>query len=327
MKPVVLPLFTGNKNRSRKSDREKLLEVKLRSSAVRTARMKTVATTLASAFAVVAVVFFLWRGGEWTVNRLFFLNEDFAIRRIDIQTDGVIPAEQIKRWANIGNGENLMKLDLHELRRDLELNPLIESVSMERVPPGTLRMSVVEREPIARVRWYHMDERRQRLVSDNFLISETGHVMVWKSLQEASEPNGVDLESLPILEGIRETELRPGRTLESGQAMAALRLIRRFGLSPMAGLVDLARIDVSFPRVLVVTTGAGQEVTLSVDDFDTQIRRWRIVQDAATRGGKSVAALDLSVANNLPVRWVESSTLPAPGKRSQKPSRYKKKHV
>ena len=261
------------------------------------------------------------------MNQMVFANDDFTIRRVDIQTDGVIPAEQIRRWASIGVGENLLKVDLHEARRDLELNPLIESVSMERVPPGTLRMSVVEREPIARVRWYHSDGPGHRLISDNFVISESGHVMVWSAFLAASEPNSVDLESLPILEGVRDVEFRPGRRLESSQAFAALRLIRRFDVSPMAGLVDLARIDVSFPRVLVVTTGQGQEITFGVEDVDTQLRRWRVVYEAALRGARSIASLDLSVTNNLPVRWQETASTTPPAKRLVKPSRYKKKHV
>ena len=42
----------------------------------------------------------------------------------------------------------------------------------------------------------------------------------------------------------------------------------------MAGLVDLRRIDVSSPEVLVVTTGQGSEVTFGLADFDQQLRRW-----------------------------------------------------
>lgn len=322
-----MPILQHNKNRSRGSDRDKLLEVRLRTNAARNEKLKAAATALASVFAVVLGVFLLWRSGEWAVNQLFYSNEDFAIRQIDIQTDGVILPDQIKRWANIGSGENLLKLDLREVRRDLELNPLIESVSMERVPPSTLRMSVVEREPIARVRWYHSDGPGKTLVSDNFLISDSGHVMVSRSLQAATEPNTLDLESLPILEGVRDTELRPGHRLESPQAFAALQLIRRFGVSPMAGLVDLSRIDVSYPRVLVVTTSQGQEITLATEDLDTQLRRWRMVYEAALRNARTVAALDLSVTNNLPVRWMESPAPAGAGKRPTKPSRYKKKHV
>ncbi len=322
-----MPLFQHNKNRSRRSDRDKLLEVRLRSSAARGKQLRTVATTLVSAFALLAGLLLFWRGGEWVLNQMVFANDDFMIRKVEIQTDGVISAEQIRRWASIGVGENLLRIDLQEARRDLELNPLIESVSMERVPASTLRMTVAEREPIARVRWYHSDGPGQRLVSDNFVISESGHVMVWSAFVAVSEPNSVDLESLPILEGVRDVEFRPGRRLESSQALAALRLIRRFDVSPMAGLVDLARIDVSFPRVLVVTTAQGQEVTFGIDEFDTQLRRWRVVHEAAVRGARSIAFLDLSVTNNLPVRWHETASTTPPFKRLVKPSRYKKKHV
>ncbi len=261
------------------------------------------------------------------LNEMVFANKDFTIRRLEIQTDGVIPAEHIRRWASIGFGENLLKIDLREARRDLELNPQIEAVSMERVPPSTLRMSVVEREPIARVRWYRSDGPDQRLVADHFVVSESGHVMIWSSFVKVSEPNSVDLESLPQLEGEKDTEFRPGRRLENPQAFAALRLIRRFRVSHMAGLVDLARIDISYPRVLVVTTEQGQDVTFGIEDFDAQLRRWHAVHEAAGKGARSIAFLDLSVTNNLPVIWQELAPTNLPPKRILKPSRYRKKHV
>ena len=53
--------------------------------------------------------------------------------KFDVQTDGVIAPDQLRRWARVKPGENLFALDLARVKRDLELVPLIESVSVERV--------------------------------------------------------------------------------------------------------------------------------------------------------------------------------------------------
>ena len=55
-------------------------------------------------------------------------------------------ADQLRRWAGVKPGENLFALDLARVKRDLEMVPLIDSVSVERVLPRTLRIRVTERE-------------------------------------------------------------------------------------------------------------------------------------------------------------------------------------
>jgi hypothetical protein len=135
------------------------------------------------------------------------------------------------------------------------------------------------------------------------------------------------LDQLPLICGINSRELRAGRRLEAPQVQAALQLVAAFEHSPMAGLAELKRIDVSSPEVLVVTTGQGSEVTFGLADLEQQLRRWREVFDAGQKMSKAIATLDLAVTNNLPARWFEASAA-APGtSRSPKPLRLKKKHV
>ena len=55
----------------------------------------------------------------------------------------------------------------------------------------------------------------------------------------------------------------------------------------MAGLVDLKRVDVSSPEVLVVTTGQGSEVTFGLTDFEQQLRRWHAIFEDGPEDGQS----------------------------------------
>ena len=82
---------------------------------------------------------------------MVYENKAFAIEEIDVQTDGVISVDQLRRWAGVKPEENLLALDLARVKRDLELVPLVQSVSVERILPHTLRIRVTEREPIAQV--------------------------------------------------------------------------------------------------------------------------------------------------------------------------------
>ena len=87
-------------------------------------------------------------------------------------------------------------------------------------------------------------------------------------------------------------------------------LIGAFEHSPMVGLVDLRRVDISAPGVLIVTTGQGSEITFSPQNFDQQMRRWRQIHDLGMNRQRAIASADLAVANNVPVRWMLASAVP-----------------
>ena len=77
----------------------------------------------------------------------------------------------------------------------------------------------------------------------------------------------------------------------------------------MSGLASIDRINVSSPEILQVTTSQGAEITFSLDHFDVQLRRWRLIYDQYQKWGKAIAFLDLSISNNLPLRWVAANTV------------------
>ena len=96
-----------------------LLDVKLRSDRVRQSRVRLAAITFGVLFATLFGLYLAWRGGEWALDRLVYENRAFAIREIQVQSDGVIAPEQLRRWARVKVGENLFALDIARVRRDL----------------------------------------------------------------------------------------------------------------------------------------------------------------------------------------------------------------
>ena len=80
----------------------------------------------------------------------------------------------------------------------------------------------------------------------------------------------------PVLAGLNPLELQPGRRIASPQVLAALAMIGAFAHSPMAGLADLRRVDVSSPGVVMVTTGQGSEITFA----------WKIWRNSWGAGGR-----------------------------------------
>ena len=115
------------------------MHVQLRSNLVRAARLRLVTLSLGMALGVIFGVYMLYRLGDWGLNRLLYENSAFALQTMDVQTDGVITPDQLRRWTGVATGVNLFALDLAEVKRNLEYAPFIAAASVERVLPNTHR--------------------------------------------------------------------------------------------------------------------------------------------------------------------------------------------
>lgn len=319
--------FKREQNKNRRLHRSHVLDVKLRSDQVRATRLRLALLSGLVIGGTVLGLYLFWRVGEATLNAFVYQNADFAIQQIDVQTDGKIAPEQLRRWTGVKPGANLIGLDLAAVKRNLELVSVIDSVSVERVLPRTLRIRVTERDPIAQVNVPRADGANGIAVSV-FQLDVDGMVMQPLDPRLCTVPLTQVNPNLPVIAGLNAFQLQPGRRVELSQVQAALQLISAFDKSPMAGLVDLRRLDVSLPGVIVATTGQGSEITFSLSDPDQQLRRWRQIYDLGLRQQKSIASADLAVANNVPVRWMMASAAPAVvTPKPAKPPKYRRRNV
>ena len=300
------------KPKNRAFERRHVLDVKV--ARRQAARMRVRVATLAATLSLSTVfgLYLLWRGGEWGMNHFIYENKAFAIQEIDIQTDGVIAIDELRRWAGVRKGQNLFALDLMRVKRDLELVAAIQGVAVERVLPHTLRLRVIEREPIAQIH--------------NYLIDAEGFAMLPLEPRQRSVPVHPG-ERYPTITGTSASELRGGRQVESMQIRAALRFLTAFDHSAMAPLVDVMTVDVSAPDVLLVITAQQNEITFRTTDFDRQLNRWWLVHSKGQEQARQIASLDLSVMENVPLRWFDSAVVPPMTSKPRKTSPYKKKNV
>jgi cell division protein FtsQ len=318
--------FRREQTKNRRLHRNHVLDVKLRSDQVRANRARLGTISLLVLCGTFFGLYLLWRVGEVTLNAFVYDNADFAIQQIDVQTDGKIAPEQLRRWTGVKRGANLIGLDLAAVKRNLELVPEIDSVSVERVLPRTLKIRVTERDPIAQVNVPRADAGGAIVVSV-FQLDADGMVMEPLDPRVCTVPLAQINPQLPVIAGVNYFQLQPGRRLELPQVQAALRLIVAFDRSPMAGLVDLQRVDVSAPGVLVATTGQGCEVTFGLDNLDQQLGRWQQIYNLGLQQQKSIASADLAVANNVPVRWTVASAAPVVTPKMVKPLKPRRKNV
>lgn len=303
---------------NRRRGRERLLGVRMRAEAARAARVRLLSRWCGLVCALGLVVYGGWWGSVWLRDRLLYENPHFRIRRVEVESDGVLSEGTLRRWAGVRPGMNLLAVDLAQVKRSLELVPYVARASVERVLPDTLRIQVWERRPIA-VLQVPVPLPAGGLDFVEYGVDEAGVVLPVLDPRLTDGGTVAWLHGLPILRGVGYQELHPGRRLESARARAALAWLRAFARSPMAGLADVREVSVADGDVLEVVTAEGSRITFAPDGFERQLLRWREIYEVGLRQERWIETLDLAVGNNVPVQWrpMETNTgTSRPGDRS-----------
>jgi cell division septal protein FtsQ len=307
--------FRNKKRKNRRLHSDFVLDVKQRADVARARRARFSAKLLALTAGTFLGFYLLWRGCGVVLDVLVYDNPDFAVQRIDVQTDGKISAEIVRQKSGVQTGLNLFRVNLRTVKKNLESIALIESVSVERVLPGELKIRVTEREPLVQVNVPCGMAGGVPMLAV-YQIDTTGKVIVPLDPREAKIPSTRIETTLPVITGNNAMAAVATNSIDSEKfpnVIAAVRLVEAFGKSPMFGLVDLRRVDVSAPGVLVVTTGQGGQITFAQNNFDQKLRRWREIYEYGRSANKGdIASVDLAVTNNVPVRWMLTSANPLP---------------
>jgi hypothetical protein len=202
--------FKREHGKNRRLHRHHVLDVKLRSDQVRSSRLRLARISFLVLFGTLFGLYLLWRAGEVALNTFVYENQDFAIEQIDAQTDGKIAPEQLRRWTGVRPGANLIALDLASVKRNLELVSMIDSVSVERVLPRTLKVRVTERDPIAQVNVPRADGAGGISVWVYQLDAE-GVVIQPLDPRVCTVPLAEMNPQLPVIAGVNYFQLQPGR--------------------------------------------------------------------------------------------------------------------
>lgn len=315
------------KGKNRKNDREGVLEVKMRSRTARAARIRLVTATIAAVGGTALCVLLGWQALQWALNRFVYANDAYAIRRIELRHEGRLRPDTILRWAGVEHGRNLLALDLDRVRHDLELNPWIARAEVEARRPDCLALTAFEREPVAQIVVWRVHLAERNAWPETNYVDAAGFVLPPLRPEWLRPGAGADFSHLTRLVGLEYTEVVPGQRLDSPQIRAAISLIRAYESSSMYSLTDLEEVHVGYSEVLPGLLRRGTQVIFGLDGFERQMRRWRSIHEHAGVIGRDLGWLDLSVTNNLPARWMDSTNAVPTPSRAPKPPRPAKRHV
>jgi cell division septal protein FtsQ len=286
----------GNRRKKRP---EYLLDVKVQTRG-RSLRRLRVGTALVVGLSMIVLTGY---GIYWlvktTVHQLVYDNPRFAIRQIMVDDDGVLSPERVMQFAGVRVGENLLSVDLDQVRDNLEMLPLVRAVEVRRMQPDRLYIRVMERTAVARLR-----VATREMGDETFYIDRAGYVMKAIKLPDGTLLQPQTPRPAPVLIGVTLADARVGRQVESEQVYRALELLDKLDQAVAGSMLEVEQIDLSKPRQLVLTTGQHTTVKVDVEDFPQQLRRLGVILRWAQQRQKAVQMVDLTVNRGVPVTFV-----------------------
>jgi cell division protein FtsQ len=293
---------SGILSNRRKKRQEYLLDVKVQTERRTLRRLTVSVTALAILAAVAGTSWGLYRLVKLAGAKLLYENPRFAIAQIVVENDGVLTTEQVKQRVGVRVGENLLSVDLDRARRNLELLPIVRSVSVRREFPNRLVVHVEERMAMARLQPRTLPGGSDGSV---FLVDREGYVVKPFKLGDGAvvQPRR-QVSGLPLLTGVKPGDLCVGRRVESEQVYQALQLLDKLAQSAVCSVVDVGQIDLSKTQLLTVTTRQKSVIKFDPQDLQQQLRRLAVVLSWAQQRRKTVQMVDLTVERGVPVTFI-----------------------
>ena len=281
---------------SRQRKHQHLLDVKVRAKKAAARRTRGVLLTVAGFILIVSVLAGAALGAKGALNALFFANPDYALKTIDVTSDGSLTREAILRAAGVSEGESIYAISLPKVRDGLAAMPEVEDSRIQRILPNKLTISIQERRPVAWV--VPSDANLSSFNFENaFLVDERGILLKTKSL--APEYLG-----LPLIVGVDTSNYQAGQPLDQDEAKAALDLIRA-STEILQGRFQIQTIDVTKPYRMVVTDKQKASVTFSTDGIETQLHRLGIVLNYCDSNSRELQTVNLMAQRNVPVTFMQ----------------------
>lgn len=253
-------------------------------------------TLVIRSLAILCLCVTLPLGAKWSYDNVFYENEEFVLRRLNIQTDGALSEARLSEIANVAAGMNLMELDLDAVRTQIEKLPQVEKASVTRELPDRINLIVRERIPVA---WLSSPPLGIRPwdMERGYLLDSEGVLFRCLDLNDG-------MKSLPVVESFKITEPVEGGRIDSEGVRSGLKLIiesdQRFleqGLSISEVRVrDEWAVEAVYQNRLLVTFG--------IFDYPRGIEDLALILGKAEGSGQQLATVNVAAIKNIPVTFV-----------------------
>lgn len=289
------PVRKVNRRARRPSSRDHLLDVRIRTSTARRRRNEKVGGWIWTLLVVVGLGAGIFFGARAALDRFFFENTEYTLRRITLDLDRVLTREEALDAAGLHEGGNIFSVDLAKVKAALLKFPQVESVRVERELPDHLSITLTARKPVAWVA--PPGETEDPSASEkSLLVDASGFLM---------HPLHVLPEyfHLPAIYGAQSDNISAGDILPGEDLRLALALIDKVSNTPESRL-RIRTLDISRGYCIEVVSDRNAHIIFGTEDFEGQLHRLRQLLAHCEESGRTLNTVNLMVKRNTPVTFV-----------------------
>lgn len=221
------------------------------------------------------------------------------VERIIYDTDGVLPSDWLGTVIELRRDTNMMEVDIHSMKEQLEAHGQVKSASVERQFPNALKINIKEHEPVLRMRVMGANEEPEVRI-----VSREGTIYKGVGYPEAT------LRKLPYVVPYRHSEggFKPLRGME--RVAELLEVTRRtqpnffktwqlVSLEHYSGQADIPG------EIIEVRTSIVPRIIFGLNiEFAQQLDRLGVIlQYVQSRGNPAVKRIDLSLQGSAAVQF------------------------
>jgi cell division protein FtsQ len=213
---------------------------------------------------------------------------DLPVKVVEVEGNTIVPSAEILSLAGIPKNIRLVDVDIAGVRRRVQQNPFVRTVSVNREGPAGIMIALEERVPLAAL-----------AVEQLLYIDDEGYVLPARTSEQMFD--------LPVLTGaLPPADCMPGKRLTKPAVMEALDLLllsREIGEELYRGISEIAiRED---GDLIVYTSDSGVPVIVGRGDLPMKLTKfdafWREI--VSRRGPQQLQYVDLRFENQVVARW------------------------
>jgi cell division septal protein FtsQ len=281
--------------------RAHLLDVRMRTATSRRRRRQMILRWISSVLLVAAIGTAAFFGLRTSLDKFFFKNSEYTLRRISFELDEILTREEALAATGLREGVNIFSVDLAKVEAALRAIPQIENVRIERSLPDQIDISISARRPIA---WVAAEgEKGDPSASEKSLLVDAGGFLL--------RPHRIVPEyyHLPVIYGVKGDNVRNGEPTPTEDLRLALQLLETLSRHPES-LLHIRTIDVSRGYRLEVVNDTNARIIFGTSDFEEQLARLQQLLAHCDESGRALETVNLMVKRNTPVTFVASATPP-----------------
>lgn len=311
-----MSLFRSKKSRGHRPARRRrnqhLLEVTATAETERRRRNQKIFLFACEALVVVGLLAFSWLGIRALINAQIFENNQYDVRVVEVNTDGVMTREEAMARAGIREGINIFSLNLESAQASLASIAEIKSAKVERILPDTVSIHIEARRPMAWVAPRDTGVDPSTMESA-YLVDAEGIIMKPQRLEPAHT-------LLPVVFGVPTEQWRPGDRIDLPELHAALELFA-LAAERTEPEIMLRAADITKGWCVVAWNDPQARFTFGLDNLPAQLDRLQLIMLHVGQTSRKIAAANLIPERNTPVTFQgePAPAAPVPEKVAKKP--------